>query len=523
MSTGCSPVTSNVSGVNIPRRTFTALLAVALLAATAGACTDSPEESDGSAWEPCPEVPQEAVGEMVPPGLLEQVTEGVTYECTTITVPRDWSEPEGETLDLALLRARSDDQSDRIGSLVVNPGGPGASGVETAALLSFGATYGGLPDPLPTRFDIVGFDPRGVDRSSPVECIPDEALDESFGADPDPTQAEIQEMLTAQERTAQRCGERYGEDLRYYSTHQTARDMEAVREAVGDDQLTYLGFSYGTLLGAVYAHLHPDRVRAMVLDGAVDPAADPVTASRHQAEGFKRAFDNFATWCTGADQGVCPFDDARAAVTAALEEARTSPVTGADGREATAGWVLYAVVSALYAQQSWPALAAAIDQLDTGDPSGVFDLADAYTDRSSDGEYSNMWDASRAISCADGGATVSAEQARQLQQQWREELPLFGPPLALGTLTCHGWPVEPDPYPTGAADGAPPILVVGTTGDPATPYEAAGRLADLLEVGVVLTYEGEGHTAYPGSECVNTAVADYVVDLSVPEEGTTCG
>jgi pimeloyl-ACP methyl ester carboxylesterase len=475
-------------------------------------------------WEPCSDVPAEAVGELVPPDFVAQLTAHMTYECATITVPRDWSNPDGGTFEIALLRARADRQQDRIGSLVINPGGPGASGVDSAVFLSFGPAFGGLPEGVTQRFDIVGFDPRGVDRSSPVDCVSDADLDASFSAEPDPVdQDEFQVLLAQQQRTATVCGQRYGEQLRHYSTHQTARDLDAVRAAVGDEKLTYLGFSYGTLLGAVYAQLHPDRIRAMVLDGAVDAAADTVTMARGQAEGFEQAFDNFASWCGQAGAGVCPLgDDARAAVTTALEDARKSPAAGADGRKATAGWVLYAVVSALYSEASWPALAAAIDQLERGDSTGVFDLADSYADRSSDGTYSNMWDAHQVIGCADQGADVSVAQARTLQQRWREELPLFGGTVALGVLGCHEWPVEPDPYPTGPAAGAPPVLVIGTTGDPATPYESAEKLAEMLGVGVVLTSEGEGHTAYPSSPCVIENVNAYLINLAVPERGTTC-
>lgn len=501
-----------------------AVVTLTLALVVAGCIGDRDGSPDDVSWEPCPEVPAEAVGDLAPPEFLTQLTAQVTYECATITVPRDWSDRDGDTFDIALLRARSDRQQDRIGSLVINPGGPGASGVDTAVFLSFGPAFGGLPEEVTGRFDIVGFDPRGVERSSPVDCLTDADLDAAFAAEPDPVeQEEFEAMLAYQERTADACGEKYGEMLRDYSTHQAARDLDAVRSAVGDKKLTYLGFSYGTLLGAVYAQLHPDRIRAMVLDGAVDATADPVEMARGQAEGFERAFDNFSDWCAEAGADVCPLGaDARDAVTTALEDARKSPAVGADGREATAGWILYAVISALYSDASWPALAAAIDQLDTGDPTGVFDLADAYTDRTSDGHYSNMWDANLVISCADEAAEVSVEQARDLQERWRAELPLFGGTVALGTLGCYGWPVEPDPYPTGPAKGAPPLLVIGTTGDPATPYESAGKLASMLGVGVVLTWEGEGHTAYPGSECVIKTVDAYLIDLTVPAEGTTC-
>jgi pimeloyl-ACP methyl ester carboxylesterase len=517
------------------RAPLAVLSAVLVLAAGCTDAGDGPEledtpgvedlEIEPAGWQPCPDVPAEVLGDLVSPGFVGQLTEGVTYECATIAVPQDWNVPDGATFDVALLRARTDNQGDRIGSLLVNPGGPGASGVDLAVYLSFGPSFGGLPTEVTDRFDIVGFDPRGVQRSTALECFSAEDLDASFAADPDPdTAAELEEALVASERMAATCEQKYGADtLSLFSTHQTARDMDAIREAVGDEQLTYLGFSYGSLLGAVYAQLFPDTIRAMVLDGAVDPTRDRLDRSRGQAEGFELAFDNFAEWC-GQDPDQCPLgDDVRAAVTDALDDARESPAVGSDGREATSGWIYYAIISALYSERTWPALAAAIDQLDGGDPTGVFDLADAYVDRSADGQYSNLWEANTAVSCADRtDGAMSVAEVRELQEQWRDEMPLFGGPAALGGLGCVHWPAEPDPYPTGPADGAPPIVVVGTTGDPATPYESTQRLADMLGVGVVVTYDGEGHTAYPESDCVAGNVNAYLVDLDVPEDGVTC-
>lgn len=484
------------------------------------------EAAPGAAaeWSPCPEVPREALSGLVPDGTVDQFTDGTSYECATIAVPQNWDEPDsGETFDLALVRARRGGQSDRIGSLIINPGGPGGSGVESAVYLTLDPSFGGLPDDVTSRFDIIGFDPRGVGRSDPVECYTDEQLDASFGLDPDPVGDEFAAELTRMEEVAQACADKYGDTLSYFSTRQTAHDMDAIRTAVGDERMTYLGFSYGTLLGAVYAQLYPDRVRAMVLDGAVNAEEDGITASEGQAAGFELAFGNFADWCDDTP-AECPLGpDTRAAVTGAIESARTDPVAGSDGREATAGWVFWAVVSTMYQQGLWPELGTAIARLDNGDPAGVFQLVDVYTGRGADGDYPNLFDALTAVNCADEDTDVTVEQVRRLQEEWRDKYPMFGPSLAVSLLGCAVWPAEPDPYPTGPADGAPPILVVGTTGDPATPYESTSRLAKMLEVGVVLTNEGEGHTAYPGSRCVNDAVNAYLVDLKVPEDGTTCG
>jgi pimeloyl-ACP methyl ester carboxylesterase len=490
-------------------------------------------------WEPCPDLPREALAQALPGGVLPGIvfdlitgvaatvlTAGRTYECATLDVPQDWAEPDaGETFALALVRVRAGDQANRIGSLVVNPGGPGASGVDAAVQLSLRPLIGGLPDDVTEHFDIVGFDPRGVGRSSPVECFTDADLDGRFGGEPDPvSQADFDLAVADSQRRVGACGDKHGDALRHYSTRQTAHDLDAIRAAVGDEQLSYLGYSYGTLLGAVYAHLYPEHIRAMVLDGAVDPRRpDPdESLGGGQAAGFERAFDNFAGWCAAApDQ--CPIaPDARAAVTGAIEQARVSPVPGAGGRDATAGWVFWAVVSSLYVQDLWPQLAEAVDDLGRGDPDGVFRLADLYTGRDSDGAYPNLFDANTAINCTDSDLELGIEQIRTTQEEWRDTYPLFGAPLAVGMLDCAQWPGGSDPYPYGEAAGAPPIVVVGTTGDPATPYESTAVLADLLGTGVVLTYEGEGHTVYPQQGCINEAVNAYLVDLAVPADGTTC-
>lgn len=256
-------------------------------------------------WRACPEVADQLVGQGAP---------NMRYECTRIAVPRNWGTGTGattgpgagETFEIALLRARSTKQRDRIGSLVINPGGPGGSGVDTAVYLSFGSAFGGLPTTVTERFDIVGFDPRGVSRSSPVKCISDADLDASFGYDPDPrSQESFDGIVALNRRIGQGCGQKYGDQLPLYGTEQAARDMDAVRAALGDEKLTYLGYSYGTLLGATYAQLHPQRVRALVLDGAVDPKQGLVAGSESQAKGFERAFGNFTRWCA-ANAGRCP-------------------------------------------------------------------------------------------------------------------------------------------------------------------------------------------------------------------------
>ncbi|HEX8346594.1 MAG TPA: alpha/beta hydrolase, partial [Actinoplanes sp.] len=386
-----------------------------------------------------------------------------------------------------------------------------------------GEAAGGLPDDVLQRFDIVGFDPRGVGRSSPVKCIPDTDQDATFAADPDPvSQQEFDEIVQLNQRVAKTCGDRYGDQLALFSTEQAARDMDAVRAAVGDEKLTYLGFSYGTLLGATYAQLFPQKVRALVLDGAVNPKQDFVAGSESQAKGFERAFTNFTSWCARTP-AKCPIaPDARRAVTDMLAKAEASPVKGQDGRDATDGWVFLSLISSLYTEEGWEEFAKAIAALQGGDPTGVFGLADAYADRKPNGSYTNLFDANLAVNCADSDDAPTAERIRQLQGEWRRKYPLFGASLAVGMLPCTYWPGKRDPYPVGPAQGAPPIVVVGTTGDPATPYENTAELANMLGTGRVLTWEGEGHTAYPSTRCIVQAVDAYLIDLTVPREGLRC-
>ncbi|MEV0897250.1 alpha/beta hydrolase [Actinoplanes sp. NPDC049802] len=483
--------------------------------ARSGAGTSESAPAGSVAWRACPEVPRDLVGRSAP---------GMVYECGTVQVPEDWAQPgAAEKYDISLIRIRSEKQRDRIGSLLLNPGGPGGSGVDLAVYLSFGEALGGLPTEITNRFDIVGFDPRGVSRSSPVKCIAPKDQDASFAADPDPvSQAEFDAVAAINKKVADGCATKYGDDLTDFSTEQAARDLDALRAAVGDEKLTYLGYSYGTLLGATYAQLFPKNVRALVLDGAVDPTETFAQGSEQQAKGFERAFTNFTKWCS-ENSGRCPIaPDARGAVTDALAKAETSPVRGPDGRDATAGWVFLGLISSLYTEQGWTDLANAIDDLQAGDATGIFKLADQYAEREPDGTYSNLFDANLTVNCTDNEKAPGVEEIRRLQNEWRTRYPLFGAALAVGMLPCAYWGGGRDPYPAGKAEGAPPILVVGTTGDPATPYENTADLANMLGVGQVLTWEGEGHTAYPSTECIKDAVDGYLLDLKMPAEGLRC-
>jgi pimeloyl-ACP methyl ester carboxylesterase len=440
-----------------------------------------------------------------------------TVECGTVSVPQDWANADnGKTFDIAVMRIYTGNLKDKKGSVLTNPGGPGASGLTFLPSLVTQLTN------LTDSFDMVTFDPRGVGKSDPVDCISDTDEDASFAYDPDPvSQADFDAVVAINQRVADGCGAKYGDTLNLFSTEQAAHDIDAIRAAVGDEKLTYLGFSYGTLLGAVYAELFPTNVRAMVLDGALNPTASPTELSEGQAMGFERALGNFADWCK-SNVSKCPiYADPKGAITAQIAKARTAPVTGSDGRKATAGWVEWGVTLAMYSQSFWQYLGPAIDDLSRGDAQLIFALADTYAERDDKGHYSNLFAANLAVNCADA-ESPSVDEIRSLQAQWRAKYPIFGAALATGMLNCSVWPSKKDPYPVGEAKGAPPIVVVGTTGDPATPYESTQKLADMLGVGHVVTWEGEGHTAYPETSCIRRAVDDYLIDLVVPQEGLRC-
>jgi len=467
---------------------------------------------DNISWEDCTDNVVDAVG-----GELER---SLRFECGTTRVPKDYDNPTEGDYELFLLRGVSTEQTDRIGSLLVNPGGPGASGVDTAIGLALT-----LPEEILARFDIVGFDPRGVGFSAPVECISDALKDESYAAEPTPrSPEEIDEAIDLYEEVGDGCEAKYGDELGNFNTTYTALDMDRLREALGDEQLTYLGYSYGTTLGSTYAELFPDRVRALVLDGAVDPSKDDLESSEGQAAGFEQAFDAFAADCSSRGAECPAGPDPRAQVYELLDQAEASPIpsSGPGGRFATDGLVFLGVLGALYSQDAWPDLAQSLADARGGDSVGILALADGYSRRQADGSYSNLTDANIAINCADSDQTFTATEVRGYVAEWDSKYPLFGAALASGLMTCTLWEATRHPLPERDAARSAPILVVGTEGDPATPYAGAVTMADQLEGGVLLTWEGEGHTAFPKTECITDVVMEYLIDLVAPADGTTC-
>ncbi|WP_232796866.1 alpha/beta hydrolase [Blastococcus atacamensis] len=443
------------------------------------------------------------------------------FECGRTEVPISYEEPAGATLPLFLVRATPAGQTERIGSLVVNPGGPGGSGADAAIGLALT-----LPPEILARFDIVGFDPRGVGLSTPVECIPAELKDRVIAAEPRPTTAEqLDAVFTLTQEVADGCAEEYGDALGTFNTVDTARDMEQLRKSLGDEQLTYLGYSYGTTLGSTYAELFPDRVRAMVLDAAVDPDPDLVADAEASAAGFEAGFNAFAENCRGLIAG-CPLgDDPRRFVEELLAQAAGAPIPSSEEgetRQATPGIVLTAVQAALYDTGSWPQLAQGLRAARDGDSKALFSLADELTGRLEDGTYSNLLDANLAINCADTDETVETTEIRTVVADWSQKYPLFGAGSAAGLYTCSVWEADRTPVPERDAAGSAPILVVGNQGDPVTPLPGAVDMAEELAAGVLLTWQGQGHTAYPKTDCITAAVNAYLIDLVAPQDGLTC-
>jgi pimeloyl-ACP methyl ester carboxylesterase len=445
----------------------------------------------------------------------------ITFSCGTTKVPVSYADPGGDTMQLFLVRAVLGGQTNRIGSLLVNPGGPGGAASDEAIQSALT-----LPTDVVDRFDIVGVDPRGVGLSTPVECITGQQKDTFAANDP---RAVDEKSLTGAfdlaDDIGKACTKKYGAALGAFNTVDTARDMDRVRQALGEQQLTYLGYSYGTTLGSTYAQLFPRQVRALVLDGAVDPSATAQQSAEAQAQGFEQAFTTFATNCTGL-VGGCPVGgDPRGFLTALLDQATAAPIASSkagETRKATAGLVLAGVQSALYQPDAWPQLAQALASAQKGDSAGILTLADTYTGRNEDGSYGNTIDANTAINCADTTERFTRAQVTALATDWNQKYPLFGANAALGLYSCTSWKAPKTGLPHRDAAGAAPVVVVGTQGDPVTPLPGAVDMAQELSSGVLLTWQGSGHTAYPKTDCVTKAVDAYLTDLTVPQDGLTC-
>jgi pimeloyl-ACP methyl ester carboxylesterase len=450
---------------------------------------------------------------------------GAPFECSTVTVPLNYQAPTGRTITLAVVRQRATGPGVPLGSLLVNPGGPGGSGIAYAR-----QAKEIVSDGVRARYDVVGFDPRGVGASTPVRCLTDAELDTFVSLDGSPdTPVEEQALIAEAATVGSRCQERAGWLLAHVGTPDAARDMDVLRAVLGDTRLHLLGKSYGTYLGATYAGLFPRRVGRLVLDGALDPTTSGANLARGQTAGFEQALVAFVDDCLAGPN--CPLDGDRNAAVSQVAQfvagVDSRPLTGTDERKVTQSLVVLGIAAALYERKNgWPALRQALTEGLQGNGNTLLLLADLYTDRGDDGRYqSNQNEAQLAVNCLDHPDTATLAAGRARATELTAISPAFGAYLGWGAVSCADWPVPPASRPKPiTAPGAAPILVVGTIRDPATPYRWAQALAAQLSSGVLLTYNGDGHTAYrQGDTCVDRTVDAYLLDGVVPADGTRCG
>lgn len=481
---------------------------------------------------PTPESTSTPTGEQVPAELqvyyhqvLRWESCGNGMQCTVARAPMDWADPEDAEIELALVRQPA--RGSKIGSLLVNPGGPGGSGFD---FVLDSVDYG-TSERLQSRFDIVGFDPRGVGRSTPVSCYSDPAeLDEfNYGIIPGEVGSDewIAKVEEASAGFAASCLTHTGPSLGFIDTVSAARDMDLLRAVLGDEKLNYLGYSYGTFLGATYADLYPQNTGRLVLDGALDPSTSDFDVTLTQAVGFESAFRAYLADCLPREE--CPFEgsveEAMTRTGQLLDQLASSPLPGADGRMLGSSTMFVAIILPLYNQQNWPLLDDLFTEVFAGDTETAFFLADNYNGRDPDGTYrDNSTEAFLAINCLDYVTETTVESMRAEAAALREAAPVFGPVMSYGGTLCEAWPFPAtrERVAIGAA-GSADILVIGTTNDPATPYVWAVALAEQLENGHLVTYEGEGHTAYTsGDACIQDVVDDFFIDGTVPAADPRC-
>ncbi|MEV0374112.1 alpha/beta hydrolase [Streptomyces sp. NPDC050636] len=446
------------------------------------------------------------------------------FECATMKAPLDYARPSADTdLKLAVARKKATGPGTRIGSLLVNPGGPGGSAID------YLQQYAPQPAQVRARYDMVAMDPRGVARSAPVRCLSNKQMDAYTQTDQTPDDStEVNTLATAYREFAKGCESRTGKVLGHVSTIEAARDMDMLRAVLGDKKLTYVGASYGTFLGATYAGLYPSHSGRLVLDGAMNPELDSRTVNINQTAGFDTAFKAFAADCI--KRRDCPLgtkstEDAGKQLSALFKQLDARPVETGEARRLTESLATTGVIAAMYDEQAWPILREYLAQAKDGNGRGLLTLSDSYYERDPDGSYANQMYANPAVNCLDlPPAFTSPDQVRAALPSFRKASPVFGDNFAWAALNCAYWPVKA----TGKAHrveakGAAPIVVVGTTRDPATPYTWAKGLAAQLSGATLLTYDGDGHTAYGrGSDCIDTAINTYLLEGTTPPKNKRC-
>ena len=436
-----------------------------------------------------------------------------------LKVPIDYKDPSKGTFALYVTRHKATDTASRIGSLLVNPGGPGFGGSDFALYADQIYSKG-----LLARFDIVAWDPRGTGVSTPaIDCVSD--YDRYFASTditPD-TDAERQRIVDLSKEFETDCATKNSTILQYIGTNNSARDMDAIRSALGEAKISYFGFSYGSELGATWATLFPSTVRAAVLDGASDPTADFLTSGLQQSKGFEDALSNFLKKCSVDSK--CAFNNngnAESAFDALMLAIDAKPIPSESGRpDVTRGVALTAVGQAMYSQSLWTELEQALADAQQGKGAGLLALYDAYYQRQADGTYDNSLEAFQTISCMDRPErpTVAEEDANAAK--YIAIAPRFAP-STVGNYFCTFYPPTKDPEVTITGKGAGPILVVGTTGDPATPLSSSENMTKALEQGTLLVVEADQHTGYSVNDCSQKTVDNYLITQRPPAAGTRC-
>jgi len=451
------------------------------------------------------------------------------FQCATLKVPIDYSNLSIGTFDIAVLRYRNPNQHDRIGSLVVNPGGPGVSGIEFALESEFI-----LNPEILERYDIVGFDPRGIGQSSAIHCLSDSEQDAVFATDPKPdNDAEYAQAVTDSQNYVDKCVANT-KNLRHFSTAESAHDMELLRQSLGDPKLNFMGFSYGTYLGTLYAQQFPEKVGRFVLDGAINPSIPIEQQTLLQAVAFDKALANFINDCHRHKDCPLPSGTTAGFFTELFNRVAAKPLSISGShtkRLITEGLVVTGTAAALYDDVSgWPALRTSISQALENDGTGFAQLADGYNGRRSDGTYlDNQNDANIIIDCLDWHNNQNNDAIRSAANKFSAVAPVFGPYLAFSGITCNlldqligNTQVSTDQN-TVQIKTATPILIIGTTQDPATPYEWAKALNLIILGSRLLTLQGEGHTGYGrGSVCTDNAVDTYLTTGRIPSQNLIC-
>jgi pimeloyl-ACP methyl ester carboxylesterase len=451
-----------------------------------------------------------------------QVPEGA--ECGKLSVPLDYNKPDGDVARIAMIRFKA--TGDKIGSLVINPGGPGESGIESAINL-----ISTLPSSVTERFDLVGFDPRGVGLSMPTVWCNSDADNDRLRADPqvDYSPEGIAHIDNETKAFVQRCVDKTGKEfLTNVGTSNVVKDLDAIRVAVGDEKLTYLGYSYGTRIGGGYAEEYPQNVRAMLLDGAIDPNADPIEEDLRQQAAFQRAFNDYAADC--AKDPDCPLgtDPAKAVdvYKSLVDPLVDKPVKTQDPRGLAYSDAIVGTILALYSPSIWPRLTDGLNELKDGRGDMLLRLADLYMHRDVDGHYDNATDVRVAVNCVDTPAITDQAKLIDKDRRSREIAPFMSYGKFTGHApadTCAFWPVPTSSTPHRiSVKGMPPILVISTTNDPATPYQAGVDLAEQLG-GTLVTFQGTQHTvAFQGNKCIDDIAARYLIDVKMPPPDTRC-